>query len=249
MSFDALNSRSLSPEPPLGPAPECADPWRPARGARTSLLPGSATRTEPRDHERAAEILHHHGRSSIPTAPPHIGHAYEAIATDAIARFERLDGKDVFFLTGTDEHGLKMKQTAVSGGLTPPRAGRPQLGALPRHGRGARHLQRRFHPHHRGAPLPLVGGDLATHGERAQRRHLPGEVRRLVLRARRSLSTTRRRPRSAPTACAVGRRARRSSGRRRRPTSSGSRPTRTGCSPTTRSTPISSCRPSGATRS
>ena len=43
---------------------------------------------------------------------PHIGHAYEAIATDALARFQRLDGKDVFFLTGTDEHGLKMVQTA-----------------------------------------------------------------------------------------------------------------------------------------
>ena len=44
---------------------------------------------------------------------PHIGHAYEAIATDALARFQRLDGKDVFFLTGTDEHGLKMVQTAA----------------------------------------------------------------------------------------------------------------------------------------
>src|SRR5262245_54386324 len=56
---------------------------------------------------------------SYPNGPPHIGHAYEAIATDVIARFERLDGKDVFFLTGTDEHGLKMKQTAVKEGLTP----------------------------------------------------------------------------------------------------------------------------------
>src|SRR5215470_13204826 len=56
---------------------------------------------------------------SYPNGPPHIGHAYEAIATDAIARFERLDGKDVFFLTGTDEHGLKMKQTAQKEGLTP----------------------------------------------------------------------------------------------------------------------------------
>jgi methionyl-tRNA synthetase len=56
---------------------------------------------------------------SYPNGPPHIGHAYEAIATDAIARFERLDGKDVFFLTGTDEHGLKMKQTAVKEGITP----------------------------------------------------------------------------------------------------------------------------------
>ncbi|MCL4767690.1 MAG: methionine--tRNA ligase, partial [Hyphomicrobiaceae bacterium] len=56
---------------------------------------------------------------SYPNGAPHIGHAYEAIATDAIARFERLDGKDVFFLTGTDEHGLKMKQTAVREGVTP----------------------------------------------------------------------------------------------------------------------------------
>jgi methionyl-tRNA synthetase len=56
---------------------------------------------------------------SYPNGTPHIGHAYEAIATDAIARFERLDGKDVFFLTGTDEHGLKIKQTAQREGLTP----------------------------------------------------------------------------------------------------------------------------------
>jgi len=56
---------------------------------------------------------------SYPNGQPHIGHAYEAIATDAIARFERLDGKDVYFLTGTDEHGLKMKQTAAKEGLTP----------------------------------------------------------------------------------------------------------------------------------
>jgi methionyl-tRNA synthetase len=56
---------------------------------------------------------------SYPNGPPHIGHAYEAIATDAIARFERLDGKDVFFLTGTDEHGLKMQQTAAKEGIAP----------------------------------------------------------------------------------------------------------------------------------
>jgi len=56
---------------------------------------------------------------SYPNGQPHIGHAYEAIATDTIARFERLDGREVFFLTGTDEHGLKMKQTAAAEGLTP----------------------------------------------------------------------------------------------------------------------------------
>ena len=49
---------------------------------------------------------------AYPNGVPHIGHAYEAIATDALARFQRLDGRDVFFLTGTDEHGLKMIQTA-----------------------------------------------------------------------------------------------------------------------------------------
>lgn len=49
---------------------------------------------------------------SYPNGVPHIGHAYEAIATDAIARFQRLDGREVFFLTGTDEHGQKMLQTA-----------------------------------------------------------------------------------------------------------------------------------------
>jgi methionyl-tRNA synthetase len=56
---------------------------------------------------------------AYPNGAPHIGHAYEAIATDALARFQRLDGKDVFFLTGTDEHGLKMIQTAQSEGMTP----------------------------------------------------------------------------------------------------------------------------------
>jgi len=56
---------------------------------------------------------------SYPNGAPHIGHAYEAIATDALARFRRLDGYDVFFLTGVDEHGLKMKQTAQKEGLSP----------------------------------------------------------------------------------------------------------------------------------
>jgi methionyl-tRNA synthetase len=56
---------------------------------------------------------------NYPNGAPHVGHAYEAITTDAIARFERLDGKDVFFLTGTDEHGLKMMQTADKLGITP----------------------------------------------------------------------------------------------------------------------------------
>jgi methionyl-tRNA synthetase len=54
---------------------------------------------------------------SYPNGVPHIGHAYELIAADAIARFKRLDGYDVFFMTGTDEHGLKMQQTADKAGI------------------------------------------------------------------------------------------------------------------------------------
>ena len=56
---------------------------------------------------------------SYPNGSPHIGHAYEAIATDAIARYHRLSGRDVLFTTGTDEHGLKMAQAARSRGITP----------------------------------------------------------------------------------------------------------------------------------
>jgi methionyl-tRNA synthetase len=56
---------------------------------------------------------------SYPNGKPHIGHAYELIATDAMARYQRLDGRDVFFLTGTDEHGQKMQQTARKEGISP----------------------------------------------------------------------------------------------------------------------------------
>jgi methionyl-tRNA synthetase len=56
---------------------------------------------------------------NYPNGRPHVGHAYEAIATDAIARFQRLSGRDVFFMTGTDEHGLKMAQAARERGVAP----------------------------------------------------------------------------------------------------------------------------------
>jgi methionyl-tRNA synthetase len=59
--------------------------------------------------------------TAIPYAngAPHIGHAYERIATDVLARFQRLDGRDVMFVTGMDEHGQKMQQTAARDGITP----------------------------------------------------------------------------------------------------------------------------------
>ncbi|MEO6582498.1 MAG: methionine--tRNA ligase [Sphingomicrobium sp.] len=56
---------------------------------------------------------------SYPNGRPHIGHAYEAIAADVIARFQRARGKDVRFQTGTDEHGLKMVQAARDAELEP----------------------------------------------------------------------------------------------------------------------------------
>ncbi len=54
---------------------------------------------------------------AYPNGAPHIGHAYEMIATDAIARWARLEGKETYFLTGTDEHGIKMVQTAAAEGV------------------------------------------------------------------------------------------------------------------------------------
>jgi methionyl-tRNA synthetase len=47
-----------------------------------------------------------------PSGNPHMGHAYSSIVADVFARFKRLEGKNVFFLTGTDEHGLKIQREA-----------------------------------------------------------------------------------------------------------------------------------------
>ena len=94
---------------------------------------------------------------SYPNGAPHIGHAYEAIATDAIARFQRLDGKDVFFLTGTDEHGMKMQQTARKRGISRrtnwPTATRRASSEMVE---AAELLERRFHPHHRESATTRV---------------------------------------------------------------------------------------------
>ena len=59
--------------------------------------------------------------TSIPylNAPPHLGHALEYLQADVLARHQRLLGKDVFFLSGTDEHGAKVARTAETAGKTP----------------------------------------------------------------------------------------------------------------------------------
>lgn len=54
-----------------------------------------------------------------PSGNPHIGHCYTTVACDSIARYKRLQGKDVMFLTGTDEHGLKIEQKAAEKGVSP----------------------------------------------------------------------------------------------------------------------------------
>src|SRR5580658_7554058 len=54
-----------------------------------------------------------------PNGEPHLGHSYTTIAADAIARFHRLRGDQTFFLTGTDEHGIKMVKTAASLNIEP----------------------------------------------------------------------------------------------------------------------------------
>ena len=47
-----------------------------------------------------------------PNAAPHIGHAYQKIIADILARYHKLKGESVFFLTGTDEHGKKIQESA-----------------------------------------------------------------------------------------------------------------------------------------
>jgi len=50
---------------------------------------------------------------------PHIGHTYSTVVADVLARYHRLAGKEVFFLTGTDEHGQKVEKAARNRGLSP----------------------------------------------------------------------------------------------------------------------------------
>src|SRR5271166_1666157 len=90
-------------------------PWR----ALSLICADAAKKFETADF--MPEKASYYVTTAIPYAngAPHIGHAYERIATDAFARFNRLDGRDVLFVTGMDEHGLKMQQTAARENLTP----------------------------------------------------------------------------------------------------------------------------------
>jgi methionyl-tRNA synthetase len=97
------------------PAPAAAPkraPKTPAKPKATAPAAVARPAAKPAPAAPRANTYYITTAIAYPNGVPHIGHAYEAIATDALARFQRLDGKEVFFLTGTDEHGLKMVQTA-----------------------------------------------------------------------------------------------------------------------------------------
>ena len=116
-------SNSKSKSKPKRAAPSKMKAHAPAKAPEASSK--EAASKSPARLQRKAEQAHSTPRRyyittaiSYPNGAPHIGHAYEAIATDAIARFMRLDGYDVYFLTGTDEHGQKIQQAATREGLT-----------------------------------------------------------------------------------------------------------------------------------
>ena len=94
------------------------EPERPVVNVRTAK-PGGAPAVLP------AKPLPELGQFYITTAinyangPPHMGHAYEAVAADVIARYHRAYGRDVYFLTGADEHGQKIADTAAAQGVKP----------------------------------------------------------------------------------------------------------------------------------
>ena len=123
-----------------------------------------------------------------PSAKLHIGHAYCTVATDTMARFKRLQGYNVMFLTGTDEHGQKIEDKAKAAGVTPQqfvdnivdrRAGR--AGSV----EADEHFLRPVHPHHRR--LPCGGHPEDFQEDARQRRHLQGRLQGQILQALRVL--------------------------------------------------------------
>jgi methionyl-tRNA synthetase len=107
----ASKQRSPAPEQ-TGAPPKARKPKAVATASTAAPAAKPAPAARPATAASRENIFYITTAIAYPNGVPHIGHAYEAIATDALARFQRLNGKDVFFLTGTDEHGLKMMQTA-----------------------------------------------------------------------------------------------------------------------------------------
>ena len=163
---------------------------------------------------------------------PHVGTAYTTVNADALARWHRLIGDEVKFLTGTDEHGQKVADAAAKGGLSPARAGRPQRRAVPRGlGRARRSPTTTSSARPSRATTTSVQAFLTDHLR--QRLHLQGRLPGPVLRQLRGLLHLRGQRRRAAARSTAGR----SSRWKRRTGSSASAPSRTGCSSTTTSHP------------
>lgn len=114
------NARATAPAAIAAPAPVSIPPKTVKAKAPRAPKPVAAPQADaPVAAPGRDNVFYISTAIAYPNGNPHIGHAYEAISADVLARFARLDGKDVFFLTGTDEHGLKMVQTAQNEGLTP----------------------------------------------------------------------------------------------------------------------------------
>ena len=174
---------------------------------------------------------------------PHVGHAYTTVNADALARWHRLVGDDVFFLTGTDEHGQKVARAAEEQGLDPqdwtdqlsPRFAEAWAGLDIANDDFIRTTEPR---HARGRPgVPRAGSTTTATSTRTPTRALLRAVRAL-LRPRRAAA---RRPVPGPPHA-------RSRSWRRRTTSSGSAPSRTASSTGTPPTPTWWCPSPSATR-
>eukprot|EP00485_Elphidium_margaritaceum_P011854 CAMPEP_0202704094 /NCGR_PEP_ID=MMETSP1385-20130828/16846_1 /ASSEMBLY_ACC=CAM_ASM_000861 /TAXON_ID=933848 /ORGANISM="Elphidium margaritaceum" /LENGTH=730 /DNA_ID=CAMNT_0049362045 /DNA_START=264 /DNA_END=2456 /DNA_ORIENTATION=+ len=86
-----------------------------------STLPSSSSSDEYEQKQASGDKQRFYITTAInyTNGRPHIGHAYEAVTSDVIARYHRIYGRDVFFLTGTDEHGQKVANTAIAQGFEP----------------------------------------------------------------------------------------------------------------------------------
>ena len=175
---------------------------------------------------------------------PHLGHAYTTVAADALARHHRQRGEDVFFLTGTDEHGAKVAQAAAEAGLSPKEfcdrvSARFRDLVAP-----ARGLERLLHPHHRPRAREAGAG---VHASGCAK---PATSTRTPTRgstARAASSSTRRTSwssRATSARCTSGR----SSGSRRRTRSSACPPSSRSCSSCMTATASTSCLAPATTR-
>ena len=162
---------------------------------------------------------------------PHIGHAYTTVVADVLARWRRLWGDDVIFLTGTDEHGLKVQQAAEAAGSSPRWSGRTRrASASARPGSSSTSPT----PTSSARPSPATGRASSSSSSGCTTTATSSSTPTRASTASPASSITPRPTSSTATARST---ARPSTGSRRRTTSSASPATRTACSSTTRAHP------------